>query len=214
MAVANNKSVRRDARASVIVAVKGALVRQGLCDLITFNRELDLVASVQTGTEFIGLCLDRQIDIGVIETSLPDMICDDLLLALKKGQCSVRVIVYADVPDEPYYAHLGAWACLSTKDEISAIQKCLTAAASEIKRAQPHKNTAQRKRLPNDLTSRERQLLCALSDGMRNNEIARRFGISQNTVKYHLKNLYDKLGVANRASAVARSKLTSPAKPK
>ena len=34
-------------------------------------------------------------------------------------------------------------------------------------------------------------------------QIASRIGISRNTVKYHLKNLYDKLGVSNRAMAVA-----------
>jgi DNA-binding NarL/FixJ family response regulator len=53
------------------------------------------------------------------------------------------------------------------------------------------------------LTTRERELLAALAHGWSNLQIAARIGISQNTVKYHLKNLYDKLGVNNRAMAVA-----------
>ena len=53
------------------------------------------------------------------------------------------------------------------------------------------------------LTARERELLGALADGWSNMQIASRIGISRNTVKYHLKNLYDKLGVKNRAMAVA-----------
>ena len=53
------------------------------------------------------------------------------------------------------------------------------------------------------LTSRERELLAALANGWSNLQIASRIGISRNTVKYHLKNLYDKLGVNNRAMAVA-----------
>jgi DNA-binding NarL/FixJ family response regulator len=54
-----------------------------------------------------------------------------------------------------------------------------------------------------ELTSRERELLTALANGWTNLQIASRIGISRNTVKYHLKNLYDKLGVSNRAMAVA-----------
>ncbi len=53
------------------------------------------------------------------------------------------------------------------------------------------------------LTTRERELLTALANGWSNLQIASRIGISRNTVKYHLKNLYDKLGVNNRAMAVA-----------
>ena len=53
------------------------------------------------------------------------------------------------------------------------------------------------------LTKRQRELLGALAQGWTNLQIGARFGISGNTVKYHLKNLYDKLGVKNRAMAVA-----------
>ena len=53
------------------------------------------------------------------------------------------------------------------------------------------------------LTTRERELLAALANGWTNLQIAARTGITRNTVKYHLKNLYDKLGVSNRAMAVA-----------
>ncbi|MFD1341154.1 LuxR C-terminal-related transcriptional regulator [Litorisediminicola beolgyonensis] len=53
------------------------------------------------------------------------------------------------------------------------------------------------------LTVRERELLSVLARGWTNQQIANRTGISENTVKYHLKNLYEKLGVKNRAMAVA-----------
>lgn len=54
------------------------------------------------------------------------------------------------------------------------------------------------------LTPRERDLLSALADGQTNSQIAHDLEISLNTVKFHLKNLYEKLGVNNRAQAVAR----------
>ena len=54
------------------------------------------------------------------------------------------------------------------------------------------------------LTDREREILEALAEGMTNQQLANAFGISLNTVKFHLKNLYGKLGVDNRAQAVAK----------
>jgi DNA-binding NarL/FixJ family response regulator len=53
------------------------------------------------------------------------------------------------------------------------------------------------------LTSREREILGLLADGMGNKQIAARLGISTNTVKTHLELLFDKLDVSSRAEAVA-----------
>ena len=49
----------------------------------------------------------------------------------------------------------------------------------------------------------ERDLLAALADGQTNAQIAKALSISLNTVKFHLKNLYEKLGVSNRSQAIA-----------
>src|SRR6185436_15942500 len=52
------------------------------------------------------------------------------------------------------------------------------------------------------LTRREVQIIGALVDGQTNNDIATTFGISEYTVKHHLTNIYDKLGVYNRVELV------------
>ena len=52
------------------------------------------------------------------------------------------------------------------------------------------------------LSSRERQVLALLADGLGNKQIAARLGISTNTVKTHLELLFEKLGVSSRAEAV------------
>ncbi|MEM9122421.1 MAG: LuxR C-terminal-related transcriptional regulator, partial [Pseudomonadota bacterium] len=57
-----------------------------------------------------------------------------------------------------------------------------------------------------DITSREKDLLLALSAGMTNKSIARDVGISENTVAWHLKNLFQKLGAANRTAAVVAAR--------
>ena len=52
------------------------------------------------------------------------------------------------------------------------------------------------------LTKRERTILQSLADGLTNKELANTLQISINTVKFHLSNLYEKLGVRSRAQAI------------
>ena len=53
------------------------------------------------------------------------------------------------------------------------------------------------------LSRKERVMLEALSKGLTNRELSAELGISTNTVKFHLSNLYEKLDVRNRAQAIA-----------
>ncbi|MBT8073295.1 MAG: helix-turn-helix transcriptional regulator, partial [Xanthomonadales bacterium] len=53
------------------------------------------------------------------------------------------------------------------------------------------------------LTRRELEVLASLAAGHTNKQIAAEKGVSTNTVKYHIRNLFDKLGVNNRGQAIA-----------
>lgn len=63
--------------------------------------------------------------------------------------------------------------------------------------------------LRESLTRRERQMLEPLTTGETNKEIAEKLFISEQTVKWHLHQLYQKLGVKNRTSAIARARALS-----
>lgn len=55
------------------------------------------------------------------------------------------------------------------------------------------------------LTERERQIVALARDGLRNQDIATRCGLTEGTVKVHLHNIFQKLGVKSRAELIARS---------
>ena len=55
---------------------------------------------------------------------------------------------------------------------------------------------------PEQLTSRELEVLQLIADGLPNKSIATRLGISDQTVKFHVSSIYGKLGAANRTDAV------------
>lgn len=56
------------------------------------------------------------------------------------------------------------------------------------------------------LTEREREILAFLANGVSNKEMARRLFVSENTVKFHLKNIYSKLSVGNRLQAISSAR--------
>ncbi len=62
--------------------------------------------------------------------------------------------------------------------------------------------------LPETLTDRERAIVAELATGATNREIANRLHISENTVKSHLKNIYDKFGVRDRTSLILKLRET------
>jgi two-component system nitrate/nitrite response regulator NarP len=193
-------------RPKVLIADKNPVVRAGLNDFITRDGRFEVVGSVPTGSQFLALAEERPADIAIIGWALPDMTGADVLTALKRRHASTRVIVYTGEPGRDVLRQamrLGAWGFISKSDEPALLVDAL-AAVARGRMSLPYIDLQTLTSDPmGELTLRERELLAALANGWTNLQIASRFGISRNTVKYHLKNLYDKLGVSNRAMAVA-----------
>jgi DNA-binding NarL/FixJ family response regulator len=61
-----------------------------------------------------------------------------------------------------------------------------------------HAQSAAAERPKFRLTPRERQVVAAVVDGLTNKDIARRFTLSEDTIKHHLSSIFDKVGVSNR----------------
>jgi DNA-binding CsgD family transcriptional regulator len=78
---------------------------------------------------------------------------------------------------------------------------------------QMHRRAAARRsasQWPGELTPREREVMRLVGRGQTNREIARTLWISPNTVRSHLENVFEKLGVTNRVAAVARVSAVEP----
>jgi DNA-binding NarL/FixJ family response regulator len=193
-------------RPRVLIADKSPVVRAGLEDYIGRDPRFDVCGAVANGGAFASLVDERRIDVGVVGWALPDMTGGHLLGMLKRRQSTVRIIVYTgdantDVLREA--VREGAWG-FTSKSEDPAVLLDTIASVAKGRMSVPYIDIRTIASDPLDaLTARERELLAALANGWTNLQIAARIGISANTVKYHLKNLYDKLGVNNRAMAVA-----------
>ncbi|GMG82048.1 hypothetical protein LNKW23_12610 [Paralimibaculum aggregatum] len=98
----------------------------------------------------------------------------------------------------------GAWGCFAEDDAPEVVLATLRA-VSAGRVSFPFVDFSSLRDDPFErLTRREREVLAALSRGWTNAQISARLGISENTVKYHLKIVYDKLEVSTRSMAVAK----------
>lgn len=190
----------------VLIADKSPVVRAGLEDYIRKDGRFDVLGSTANGQAFASMALEQQADIGVVGWALPDMTGGALLALLKRRQSPARIIIYTgdasrDVLREA--VREGAWGFTSKAEDPDVLIETI-ASVARGRMSVPYIDIRTLTSDPfESLTARERELLAALANGWTNLQIAARTGISSNTVKYHLKNLYDKLGVNNRAMAVA-----------
>ena len=193
-------------RPRIAIADKNPVMRAGLFELISRDGRFEVFGAVSTGDAFVELCAEKLADVGVIGWSLPDITGGEVLERLKRQQIATRVIVYtgeATVAVLRPAIKAGAWGYTSKTEEPAVLIETI-AAVARGRVSFPYIDIATLNSDPLEgLTARERELLAALANGWSNLQIAARIGISRNTVKYHLKNLYDKLGVSNRAMAVA-----------
>jgi DNA-binding NarL/FixJ family response regulator len=201
-----SQSTPGDARPRVMIADKSPVVRSGLRDFISRDGRFEVLDTHASGSAFIASVEQHPTDIGIIGWSLPDMNGGEILSTLKRRHIPTRIIVYTGEPGKDVLrqaVRLGAWGFISKSDEPSVLVDSI-AAVARGRMSLPYIDLQALTTDPfSELTSRERELLTALANGWTNLQIASRIGISLNTVKYHLKNLYDKLGVSNRAMAVA-----------
>jgi two-component system, NarL family, nitrate/nitrite response regulator NarP len=190
----------------IAVADKNPIVRAGLFDYIARDERFSVREMVDSGSEFISLCERQRIEVGVIGWGLPDMTGGDVLRAIKRRNLPTRVIVYTGDFSPAVLREAvksGAWGVTSKADDPSVLIDTI-ASVHQGRMSIPFIDISALMSDPlENLTVREKELLRALANGWTNEQIATRIGISRNTVKYHLKNLYEKIGANNRAMAVA-----------
>ncbi len=192
----------------IAIADNNPVVRAGLIDFISKDDRFDVIDAVHGGNALLSVCesSDPKIDVVIAAWALPDMSGADLLSTVKRRNIKTPVVIYTN-DTNPKVLHkaakLGASGFVLKSDDSMILLDTISL-VSRGRLCLPYVDIATISDNPlNVLTVREHQLLVALAKGLTNEQIAARIGISRNTVKYHLKNIYDKLGVKNRAMAVA-----------
>jgi two-component system, NarL family, nitrate/nitrite response regulator NarP len=190
----------------LILGDPNPLMLQALSEIFDRDRRFSLVATAKTAEGFLEACLRAPVAIGIIDWSLPLLGAERLLAIMRDQPKPPRMIIYASTndPDIPRRAMAAGAAGFCTRETPPAELLDIAAMVAAGRMMFPFLDVRSLKRDPHEeLTSREKTMLAALARGRTNIELATDLDISVNTVKFHLRNLYEKLGFANRSQAIA-----------
>lgn len=192
-------------KVSVMLADSNPLVLSAMSEVFERDPRFSLVATSATAEGFLGTVMRVPCQIGIIDWSLPVLGGARLLEVLREQESAPRIVVYADQGSDAHRAAMSAGAAgfVARNGPVETLlDTCVAVAAGKM--VFPYLDVRELQQDPiHSLSRREAAMLEALSKGLTNRELSRELGISTNTVKFHLSNLYDKLSVKNRAQAIA-----------
>jgi two-component system, NarL family, nitrate/nitrite response regulator NarL len=211
------EGVVQDARTHVRVVAGDAhpVFRAGLAAVLASSNRLECVATCGTAGETIRAVTELRPDVALVDLQLPDRRGVSVVSLLGRHEPSIRIIVLtADRDGSSIYSAFAAGAAgymsknVAEDELIDAIWSAAngdTVISSDL-----HRDLAAEIRLHAAaaevaLTAREREILGLVAQGYSSPQIGHQLFVSVPTVKSHLANVYEKLGVSNRAAAVAQA---------
>ena len=189
----------------VMLADANPLVLSAMSEIFERDPRFSLVATTATAEGFLGMVMRVPVAVGVVDWNLPVIGGAKLIEVLREQENAPKLVVYGDdSKDLPRLAMTaGAAGFAPRSGTVEGLLDTCEAVASG-KMIFPFIDVRELQADPiHSLSRKERVMLEALSKGLTNRELAKELGISMNTVKFHLSNLYDKLSVKNRAQAIA-----------
>jgi DNA-binding NarL/FixJ family response regulator len=204
----------------IVVADDHPIFRDGLCKLLALEEDFEVVAQAQDGRQVLDVLQQYEPDILLLDLKMPGLDGLSTLQRLQVAKNKTRVIVLTASDDKNEFVqamklgtsgivlkqtatelliksirkvHAGEiW--LDSHTTAAVIRQFVAADDSAPASAQP----APRDRERSPLSQREREIVALVAQGFKNKEMAEKMFISEQTVKNHLHNIFDKLGVSDR----------------
>jgi DNA-binding NarL/FixJ family response regulator len=209
----------------IVVADDHPIFRDGLCKLLALEEDFEVVAQASDGRQVLEVLQQLEPDILLLDLKMPGLDGLATLQRLQAARNKTRVIVLTASDDKNEFVQamkLGTSGIVlkqtATELLIKSIRKVhageiwldshTTAAvirtfvaADEAAPPQPLPQPGSgpsRDRERSPLSQREREIVALVAQGFKNKEMAEKMFISEQTVKNHLHNIFDKLGVSDR----------------
>jgi two-component system NarL family response regulator len=189
----------------VLLIENQMLTRVGIKTVLEAEGDIEIVAEAENGAEGFELFRELKPDVTILSLRLPDSCAIDSLSNYFAENANAKIIVLAETAGDAEISKslkkgaLG-YVCkdVSVAELIKAVRtvgagkKYIPTGIAEIL----SENFGQE-----ELTPSEQKILSEIVAGKSNKEIAFNLNVSENTVKTHVKNIFDKIGVSDRTSA-------------
>ena len=199
-------------QATIILVDDHPMLRNGVAQLISLEDNLTVIAEASSGEEGISLSVKHNPDLILLDLNMKGLSGIDTLIALKRAEITAKVIIFSvsdnktDVIQALKFGADGYLLKDSEPEEL--IDKINKALSGDLVLSEPLSQIVARSlQGSNDvdpienLTHREFEILRAIAGGNSNKAIANKLGITEGTVKVHVKNMLKKLGLKTRVEA-------------
>src|ERR1700690_1308601 len=200
----------------IVVADDHPIFRDGLCRLLALEEDFEVVAQAQDGRQVLDVLQQHEPDILLLDLKMPGLDGLATLQRLQIAKNKTRVIVLTASDDKNEFVQAMKFGTCgivlkqtATELLIKSIRKVHageiwldshTTAAGMRQFSSPMDPAplGNRDRDRSPLSQREREIVVLVAQGFKNKEMAEKMFISEQTVKNHLHNIFDKLGVSER----------------
>ncbi|KRC51683.1 LuxR family transcriptional regulator [Leifsonia sp. Root227] len=194
----------------LLVADDHPVVRDGIVGMVSSDQDIEVVGEASDGAEAVRLARALQPDVVLMDLRMPGTDGVSAIRELLRLGVPCRIVVlttYDSDADVLPAIEAGATGYLLKDVPRDELVRAVHAAAKGHSALAPSvaSRLVDRVRTPEAslLTPRELQVLALVADGATNREAGTRMHVSEATVKTHLLSVYAKLGVGDRAAAVA-----------
>ncbi len=194
----------------IVLADDHPLVLEGLRALIATQPDLHVVATATDGERLLEAVERFRPDVVVMDLQMPFMDGLTCLQHIRRQGLPIRVLIisaFSDALSLRTAIEYGADGfVLKTESQEVTLAAIRQVAGGQLVFPESARRWLMRSSSvsPNDLTEREEAILALIAEGKSNAQIAALLHLSENTVKFHVKNIFSKLGVTNRTEAAAR----------
>jgi NarL family two-component system response regulator LiaR len=190
-----------------------AVVRSGLATFLMVCDDMELVGEASSGEQALEMCNRVNPDVVLMDLVMPGMDGATATRKIREACPQIQVLALTSFKEqELVQGALQAGAIGYLLKDISAdeLANAIRAAyagkptlAPEAAQALIQSTRSPARKIGDDLTEREHEVLALLIEGLNNNEIADRLVVSRSTAKFHVSSILSKLDASSRTEAVA-----------
>ncbi len=195
----------------VVVVDDHPVVRHGLVSILRYEVDIEIVGEAADGREAVRIILERQPDVVLLDLRLPHLSGIDVMRQVRAQFPRIRFLVLTTYDTDSYIGpalEVGAQGYLlkdATPDELARGVRAVMQGRAALEPGVAARLLVRvaEGETSEELSAREVEVLRLMVGGASNKRIAVSLNVSENTVKSHISHIFSKLGVQNRAEAVA-----------